>query len=220
MNINHTKETFPVFRSIHKDIVETAIKNGYYMYIHGPRKAAKHLSVKKAAYLWIFWNIVCKFAPFRFSIFILVFFIFYFLKYHLNRRSPALVFRKKKKKVRYITFRPIGSPLYYVNAIVIITWCNIAFGCNFIPSERTSGVSLHGLRLYDLIVSEICMLYSIGWGGAYFIIFIYRKIMIWLSKNKMRTCMKYFCLYDLYSQSLYTPTPEWVFPPTSDSPED
>ena len=190
------------------------------MYIHGPRKAAKHLSVKKAAYLWIFWNIVCKFAPFRFSIFILVFFIFYFLKYHLNRRSPALVFRKKKKKVRYLTFRPIGSPLYYVNAIVIITWCNIAFGCNFIPSERTSGVSLHGLRLYDLIVSEICMLYSIGWGGTYFIIFIYRKIMIWLLKKKMRTCIKYFCLYDLYSQSLYTPTPEWVFPPTSDSPED
>ena len=190
------------------------------MYIHGPRKAAKHLSVKKAAYLWLFWNIVCKFAPFRFSIFILVFFIFYFLKYHLNRRSPALVFRKKKKKVRYLTFRPIGSPLYYVNAIVIITWCNIAFGCNFLPSERTSGVSLHGLRLCDLIVSEICMLYSIGWGGTYFIIFIYRKIMIWLLKKKMRTCMKYFCLYDLYSQSLYTPTPEWVFPPTSDSPED
>ena len=190
------------------------------MYIHGPRKAAKHLSVKKAAYLWIFWNIVCKFAPFRFSILILVFLIFYFLKYHLSRRSPALVFRKKKKKVRYLTFRPIGSPLYYVNAIVIITWCNIAFGCNFLPSERTSGVSLHGLRLCDLIVWEICVLNSIGWGGTYFIIFIYRKIMIWLLKKKMRTCIKYFCLYYLYSQSLYTPTPEWVFPPTSDSPED
>ena len=77
------------------------------MYIHGPRKAAKHLSVKKAAYLWIFWNIVCKFAPFRFSIFILVFFIFYFLKYHLNRRSPALVFRKKKKKVIHRSYLSI-----------------------------------------------------------------------------------------------------------------
>ena len=48
------------------------------MYIHGPRKAAKHLSVKKAAYLWKFWNIVYKFAPisfvyFHFSIFHILF---------------------------------------------------------------------------------------------------------------------------------------------------
>ena len=82
------------------------------MYIHGPRKAAKHLSVKKAAYLWLFWNIVCKFAPFRFSIFILVFFIFYFkIPFEPEIASLGIQKEEEESQVSYLSTHWIATIL-------------------------------------------------------------------------------------------------------------
>ena len=54
------------------------------MYIHGPRKAAKHLSVKKAAYLWEIRDIVCKKKVFAI-----------FLNGFISKKKSSKIFQEK-----------------------------------------------------------------------------------------------------------------------------